>query len=380
MGKPFLDFYGDKKIIPVRQDIRDLQSHFRKREALYRHLGMPAAVFRGKRVLEFGPGSGDDAVHTASMGPSLYVLVDGNPYSVRAVQEKISQGQIKADELQCIESEILAFQDKRRFDVVTCEGVVPGQTDPAAYLRHIASFADTGGIVYCTAHSPTSLLAEICRRMLKPVFAVRYNDFDDQLTHLTDFVTPDLDSLKGMTRLYDDWVLDTILHPWRREVVFTVPDAIDALDDDFDVVGTSPRFAQDWRWYKAVPGDKASVNGHIREEYDKWSAYFLDYRIEPDGALKFSSKTLEDACADALDAHVDIWENDDVKAMPAFLEKLSAIADLVEGDMSLTARSIADFIVGMKQLLDGNMDADFGAFRPWFGRGLQYVSLIRRAR
>ena len=378
MGKPFLDFYASRKIIPVRQDIGNLDLHFLKRKALYRHLGMPPAVFKGRRVLEFGPGSGDDAVHTSTLQPALYVLVDGNPYSIAAVREKIDKGTIVADELECVESDILEFSDDRCFDVVTCEGVVPGQENTANFLRHIASFTDIDGIIMLTTHSPTSLLAEICRRMVKPLFGREYPDVDEELHRMVDFFTPDLDSLKGMTRIYEDWVLDTILHPWKREVAFSIPNAIDALDDNFDVVGTSPSFSQDWRWYKAVPEDHQSINGHVRAEFNKWSAFFLDYRVDPDDVLSFSSEALEKQCADILDMHVDIWETNDIGALPTFLGKLSDIADTIAADMAPTATSIGDYIVGMRGLIDGKMDADFGDFRPWFGRGMQYVSFMRR--
>ncbi len=378
MGKPFLDFYSSRKIIPVRQDISDLDLHFQKRSALYRHLGMPPAVFKERRVLEFGPGSGDDAVHTSTLNPALYVLVDGNPYSVNAVREKIDKGAIVADKLECIESEIFNFSDDRLFDVVTCEGVVPGQENTADFLRHISSFVDVDGIVMLTTHSPTSLLAEICRRMIKPLFAKAYPNPEEELKRLVEFFTPDLDSLQGMTRIYEDWVLDTIVHPWKREVVFTIPDAIDALDENFDALGTSPSFSQDWRWYKAVPQDTLGVNGHVRAEYNKWSAYFLDYRVEPGKALDFCSKTLEESCADIHNLHIDIWEADNIGALPVFLGKLSDVADTIATDMAPTAVSIGDYIDGMQGLINGNFGADFGNFRPWFGRGMQYISLMRR--
>jgi len=272
----------------------------------------------------------------------------------------------------------MAFRDERRFDVVLAEGTVPGQKDGAGFLRHLGSFVDHEGMIFCTTHSPTSLLAETCRRMVKPIFATRFGDFAEELKQLTTFFTPDLDSLGGMSRLYEDWVLDTVLHPWKREVVFTVTDAIRALDADFDVVGTSPRFAQDWRWYKAVPGDAKGVNGQVVDEYDKWSAYFLDYRVEPGPALGFCSKTLEDKCAAIFELDIGIWEADDVGRLPEFFDALEDVAALIGQDLAATAASIRDYIFAMRGLIAGDMQADFGTFRTWFGRGMQYVSFIRR--
>ena len=84
--RPYLDYYISNKIIPVRQDISQLESHLKRRSVLYHHLSIPPAAVRSQRVLEIGPGTGDNAIHTASLSPKAYVLVDGNPYSIAATR------------------------------------------------------------------------------------------------------------------------------------------------------------------------------------------------------------------------------------------------------------------------------------------------------
>jgi ubiquinone/menaquinone biosynthesis C-methylase UbiE len=377
MSIPFLDFYGERQIIPVRQNINALGMHFRKRRALYRQLGLPSAAFKGKRIIEFGPGSGDDAVHTASLAPSRYILVDGNPASVRAVREKIADGRLIAPEIECRESEILGYRDAKKYDLVIAEGIVPGQSDPAAFLRHIAGFVDEGGAIFCTLHSATSILAEVCRRMVKPIFARRHSDFDMCLGEMTHFFSPDLNSLHGMTRLHEDWVLDTILHPWRSSVVFTIADAITALGAQFEVLGTSPHFEQDWRWYKTVGEDPRSINDHVLDQLDKWAACLIDYRQEPEGLPGISSSALEAHCRDLYYRHIEIWDRDDVEAIPEWLEQLLAIRDQIAQPFPHTAASITDFAAAMARMIDGETAPDFGHFTNWFGRGLQYVSMVR---
>ena len=78
-----VDFYRRYGISPVHQDISDLPRHFARRAALYRHLGILPAFVRGRSVIEVGPGSGFNSLYTASLGPSRYVLVEGNPRGVR---------------------------------------------------------------------------------------------------------------------------------------------------------------------------------------------------------------------------------------------------------------------------------------------------------
>jgi len=85
----FVTFYSDHKVSPVAQDITDLEKHFQRRDSLFRSLGIPPFLVNGLSVIEFGPGSGHNAVFTASLSPSKYVLVDGNTLGLTQTKEKI---------------------------------------------------------------------------------------------------------------------------------------------------------------------------------------------------------------------------------------------------------------------------------------------------
>lgn len=52
----FIEFYRKNKISPVRQDISDFKKHLKRREKLYRTIGLPIITFSNKDVLEVGPG------------------------------------------------------------------------------------------------------------------------------------------------------------------------------------------------------------------------------------------------------------------------------------------------------------------------------------
>ena len=86
-----VDFYKTNQMSPVNQDISNLQSHFEKRELLFRHLGVPPALLEEKKIIEFGPGNGQNAVFTNSLFPKTYVFVDGNPYSLNTTKELLQK-------------------------------------------------------------------------------------------------------------------------------------------------------------------------------------------------------------------------------------------------------------------------------------------------
>jgi SAM-dependent methyltransferase len=373
-GKAYLDYYAQHGIIPVRQDISDLTLHKSRRYSLYRHLGLLPFAFTGRKVLEFGPGTGDNAIYVASCRPSRYVLVDGNPASIRAIEQKLQSGLLPLDRVECQHSDILDYADNRSFDVVLCEGVIPGQADPEAFLAHVASFVAPNGLLVITTQSPSSMLAESCRRVLKAVFARRHPEHKQLLAALVDFFKQDLKTLPGMSRLHEDWVLDQIMNPWPARYTFTMPEAISAIGLNFEVLGTSPCFIQDWRWYKSIPMHAKSWNDIALEEYDRWSGFLLDYRIErPEQRTPAS---LDLACRAAIEIQHEIWHNNSVELITEFNGALRAIRAIIADALPAAARSINDFVSGTKALVEDNPDADFGTFRTWFGRGQQYLSFV----
>lgn len=54
----YFQFYGEHNISPVRQNIDNIEMHYKRREKLYRLLGMPVNLFKDKEILEIGPGVG----------------------------------------------------------------------------------------------------------------------------------------------------------------------------------------------------------------------------------------------------------------------------------------------------------------------------------
>src|ERR1700733_6641333 len=89
--RPFIDYYGANNISPVAQDISDLRKHFDRRDSLYRSLRIPPRYVRGRDVIEFGPGSGYNSIHTLGFGPRRYLLVDGNPRGVKDTQSLLGR-------------------------------------------------------------------------------------------------------------------------------------------------------------------------------------------------------------------------------------------------------------------------------------------------
>jgi len=118
MTESLLDFYRRHGISPVRQDIRNLDAHFARRAALYRHLGLLPAFLLGRTVLEIGPGSGFNSVYTASLRPSRYVLVEGNPRGVADIGKLFSDYPELAERIEVVTALADHYRSDEPFDFV----------------------------------------------------------------------------------------------------------------------------------------------------------------------------------------------------------------------------------------------------------------------
>ncbi len=271
-----------------------------------------------------------------------------------------------------------------RFDLVICEGLLPGQKNPNEFLKTVSSFAGDGSTIVITTLSAISTFPEVCRRVMKPFLPPAANNFDDTVDKAVEWFGPHLTTLPGMSRFPKDWVMDSIFHPWSREITYSIPDAIAAIGDEFDVHGSSPRFITDWRWYKSINQTDSGFNDRAIAEYEFCAAAFIDYRCNVHDAAGINVRHLSDLCQQAYDLHVRIWEEDDtMDGLSEFLKLTEEIRDTVKGSLVQTAAALDDYIRVIRQMQKTPGERIevpvFNEFEGLFGRGQQYLSFTRKA-
>lgn len=377
--RPFVDFYRANRISPVEQDIADRQRHFERRDALYRHLGLVPSFLAGKRVLEFGPGSGHNALHTLALDPARYTLVDGNPTGLDRSRALLA-GEPNAGAVEFVESMIEDFRADGEYDLVLCEGVIPFQIDPPAFLAHVARAARPGGVVIATTADAVSVLPEMLRKLMARLTVPGDAPAERQLAALRPIFRPHLATLAGMSRPHDDWILDQLVQPWVGELL-SIKDAVAALDGEFDLHGSSPKFLTDWRWYKSIHGPERRWNETAVHAYLANLHSLLDHRVSFAPRDPKANAILLRLAEQAYAAISGIDRGGAAKAAgEQVLDCLDGIYDQI-GAFSLDiAGAINDAAVAIDMLLQrGPLPVlACGRLVPWFGRGQQYVSFVRR--
>lgn len=178
-----------------------------------------------------------------------------------------------------------------------------------------------------------------------------------------------------MSRPVEDWILDNIVQPLQDRKLLSIPEAINCLDNGFDFYGSSPRFYTDWRWYKDIVGEDRGFNHRALENYYRINLNLLDYRFEfPPNSVQFG-KSLEEIGARSWDLMCKIEKGDDAAWQDFFhlMEKLCGHVESAAPDTALAIREAVDLLQG------DSLDRELHHFPQWWGRGQQYLSLIRRS-
>jgi hypothetical protein len=182
---------------------------------------------------------------------------------------------------------------------------------------------------------------------------------------------PHVATLGAMSRPLEDYLYDNIVQPLPGKM-FSIADAIDALDDEFDFYGSSPSFVTELRWFKSLYGDARATNARARDAYMRNILNLLDSRVElPPQDPALGAAVLAEA--EAVYAKMQALEAAGATDTSGIAPHVRAIADLARPLSSITAESL-DLLAAALTADDAAMPA--GAFASFFGRGMQYVSFL----
>lgn len=387
MERAYLDYYRERDIIPVHQQTEDRRGHWRRRTALYRGLGLIPAAFRGARVLEVGPGSGDNAQVTASFDPAEYVLLDGNPASIRAINARLDAGDLDRGVCRVVAGDLHNPPPEcpaGGFDIVLAEACLHHQQDPRAALLAVAALVADGGTLVLTTSDEVAVLPDLCRRLLRPAIeAAAGGDAEVACELACQIIDPHLRTLPARSRPTRDWVLDTVFHPWLDHWALSIDDAITTLDDSFDFLGSSPSFMTDWRWYKQFADSGERWNDHARAQWAQFHYASVDWRISNPVPVAegIDTDTLVTACRRLGRLEHQAWHQCSYDALPEILQTLQVIGDALGRlpGTSGTVAAAADARAGLAAVAAGNLSYPFPQFRHWWGRNMQYLALTRRS-
>jgi SAM-dependent methyltransferase len=380
-----LAYYLRHGLNPVRYEMADLRRHLDRRESLYRTLGLPARLFRGARVLEAAAGSGQNSLYVAGLGPRELVLVEPNPTAQRDIRRLYATAGSTAVQPRLVESTFQDFQSDQLFDVVICENWLGRAPAERRLLRKLGALTDAGGLLVVTAVSPVGVLPNVLRKALTCRIDRPAAGFAERTARLVKAFGPHLETIPAMTRTPIDWVHDNVMNPAYFGVLLTVPMVLEDLGAEFDVLGASPRFAADWRWFKSLWGPHKEFNDHFLSQYWAGLHNFLDYRCEWGPRDAGRNRNLEGAAwgliraVSALEQAVYQGADPASGRLRVAAEALAAVEENVAdlpGDVKPALTEVRELFC--REHITADQVARIPLFRGLFGRETLYLSLEKR--
>lgn len=390
----FLQFYGQNQISPVSQNLDDLGSHFGRRIGLYRTLGLASSLFEGRDILEVAPGSGHNSIVTATFKAKSYDLVEPNPTGFNRMVDLFNEYPSTTGSIRFFNNRLEDFPEEKTYDIVICEGLIPGLSDQDLFLRQLANRVRQNGILVVTCADAVSAFFESLRRYLarllvrKLVVARESRDDQQQSVRvLLPAFQPHLSALRGMSRSAEDWIWDNLLNPAAASLAgsheFSIEKGLNFFRDEFYFYGSSPVFMSNWSWYKNLPLKPRDYNQTFASSFASQRHNLLHYQENcfSDGV---TNETLYRYCrvfSLLLEERTpQEWTTITSETISQDLEQVRGVQAIAsQCGLQRSWAAITEYLA----LFDGGMMPDaqtiseMTAFRGAFGRGQQYLSLIK---
>lgn len=129
-----------------------------------RSIGLPESVFRGRKVLDVGGGTGENSVFYAQWGAEVTILEPNEISCARAKDLFKNQGLPLEVMNQSLFDSDLGFIEK--FDIVLCEGVLHHTYDPLGALQQLVAPMRSGATVMVALAEQSGMFKRNLQRKL----------------------------------------------------------------------------------------------------------------------------------------------------------------------------------------------------------------------
>ena len=270
-----LQFYQENNINAVEYGPRLTLHWNQRRNLIEHHLGIPLSLLSSKKVLEFGPCGGENALFLAINGAAV-TLVEPNPDmhdSIRKLFKGTGLSEIIGDYtggglIALHGATIESFESNEKFDLVIAEGFLHALSNRKEIFKKLFSFSQGLSIItYSCSYGYffESLKRYIFRRCCESVNENNYKQLDSQNIQMNVAKKLFYEDFKKLhsARTFESWAHDIIMNPAGNA---TILDDFDDLyryfvDLGLDVYGCSPRWdmRNQHHWYKDV-SDRSIVD------------------------------------------------------------------------------------------------------------------------
>jgi hypothetical protein len=366
------DYYRRQAVLPTEGGLVDeaqLDAHDLERRRLFTdRLGLPPAVFRDARLLEFGPDAGGNSLVFARWGASC-TLAEPHAAAHRRIVDAFDRFAVRERLVELLTLDVDEFPNRSaddRFDVVDAEGFIYTVQPPSRWLSKFAGLVRSEGFAIVTFYEPAGSFFEL---LWKAVHS-RYRELSGRegVEAAEDVFGVKWRSIPHRRSL-ESWTMDVLENPFVRAAHFVDPGELlaSALEHGFALHASWPGYRSgfDVSWFKRPVDQKLELSRHrdfiarSRISYMLGRPHFLTR-----GDLGIHRAIV--VLVDAVDRLIDGMDPDLLAACRSGLESIAGAlaSDTTLSDPDDRERSLAVIASTERllELLEGESAADIAAF------------------
>lgn len=253
MRNNLLEYYREHNILPENQNVESIERHYARRKKLYRQCGVPELAFRDADILEVGPGGGHNALAFFHWNCRHIDFVEPSSQGIEMMKQLFSEQKIPENRYSLHECTIEKYDTKRKYDIIIAEGVLTILDNQEEIIGRLKSLINENGIIIITCTDKIGFFIERIKKLVGTVLTQNIVSYEEKVKYLTGIFSPQLERLRGVSKLPEDWVKDNMLVPSEQnERELSLARAIRYFQDDFDILGTSPHMFTDYSWSKDI--------------------------------------------------------------------------------------------------------------------------------
>ena len=341
-------------------------------------LGLPPIAFKDRIVLEVGPGGGYNSLAMFYWGTKKIDFIEPNLKAREELPQLLTKYKIEKDRWDLSSCKIEDFLCTWKYDVIIAEGFIPGLYNRKKIIRMLSYLVSPGGVIVVTCVDDLSFLLELIKRLVGMRFLQinRIDEFDRKVKILSSAFSSHLKSLKFSSRPVCDWVTDQFFNPALYGNFFSIVDCIKEFGEDFIPIGTSPSIFTDYSWYKDIKFDsRKSMQNQFYAKRHLLLSKDMEESVRPIEDNENLVRTVRNLRILARKVESNLNRRNIARIVVV-------LRDIGESTYKIN-RKVADAIgeaIGL--LTDDNLTiskiAHSKNFASVFGRGQQYVSLVRK--
>ena len=181
----FLNFYSKHSISPVRQDLSNKEVHYRRREKLYRQLGMPVILFKDANMLEVGPGGGYNTLAFFEWNIRHIDLVEANPKGIEDMKELFNG--INKDKYSVHACLIEEYKNNSKYDIVIAESFLQFLKNQKEVIDILKEKVVDGGVVVITCSDEVCFFIEQIKRLLAHAYVKDIDNYEKKVEILAEY-------------------------------------------------------------------------------------------------------------------------------------------------------------------------------------------------